>query len=126
VPFPQGFPDGCPPADAEDASGVVHRIVIQSPPGADDFRTYEEMGITHGQPCKRRGLSTYRKKEDAIHQQGLYPRLGRYIAAGELNATHGKVDVPRSPRNSHVTWWPYDGVDRVAPFRIVFEIPDAP
>jgi hypothetical protein len=59
--FPADWADiGCPPADAEDASGEVFRIAKNDPPTDEDFLSYHEMGITRGPEILRRGLSIAR------------------------------------------------------------------
>lgn len=118
--FPDNWPPGCPPADAEPAAGPVYRLVKNIPPLAEDFKTHHEIGKMPKAPaCLRAGLSVFRTRDDAIHQSKLHPFLGNKIASAELCPEHGKVKLTRGTMPSHTTWWPYLGVERAAPFHKV-------
>lgn len=114
--FPADFPADCPPADAEDAIGQVHRIVTSHELRAEDYLTYAESGrLPKADPCRRHGLSVYRSFEEARHHQELRPYLGGFIASGELTPDAGKTKLTNR-RTGHTTWWPYPGIDRTAWF----------
>lgn len=119
--FPDNWPQGCPPADAEPAAGRVYRLVKRNPACADDFRTHDERHkMPKADPCLRRGLSVFRTRHDAVHQAKLLPFLGDKIACAELCPEHGRMKLtPTTQRPSHTTWWPYPGVDRAAPFHTI-------
>jgi hypothetical protein len=120
--FPRDWPADCPPADAEDAAGVVFRIVRENPPVADDFATHAETGRLPKAPaCLRCGLSVFREMRDAEHQRALMPRLGRRIAMATLGSMHGKAMPTSGMQPSHTTWWPYEGVDRARLFSVIEE-----
>jgi hypothetical protein len=50
-----------------------------------------------------------------------YPRLGELIAKGILADEHGKLKQTPSDGNTHATWWPFEGVAREKPFKVVEE-----
>lgn len=120
--FPIGWPDGCPPADALDADGLVFRLVNNDPPTAADFVTHHESGRMRAAPeCLRCGLSVFRELGDAIHQRRLFPRLGQLIARGSLGADHGRTRLTTGRQPTHTTWWPYTDADRAGLFSITTE-----
>lgn len=115
--FPDNWPDDCPPADAEAANGNYFRVGKNNPPVADDFKSHAERGIApSANPCMRAGLSLLRSTDDATHQTNLFPKLGKLIFCGSLSAEHGKTKLTGGKLPTHTTWWPYEGIDRVAPF----------
>jgi hypothetical protein len=121
--FPDGWPEGCPPDDVEAAAGIVFRLVKSNPHEETDFRTHHESGkLPNAPPCLRCGLSVFRSREDAEHQHRAYPKLGKYIATGELQAEHGVTKLTEGRQPTHTTWWFYEGVDRRAIFVSVEEI----
>ena len=117
--FPANWPPGCPPADAKDANGAVHRIVKNNPPTEEDFLSYAETGqLPYAENrCMLVGLSVLHSIGDARRKIRRYPRLGTLVAKGELNSAHGKLTGQR--RYGHLTWWPFENVDRAAPFEVV-------
>lgn len=118
--FPDDWPQGCPPADAEPAAGLVYRLVKNAPVLATDFRTHAELGkLPKAPPCLRVGLSVFRSRDDAIHQAALLPFLGDKLASGELQPVHGRTKLTAGRMPSHTTWWPYPDIDRTGPFLTV-------
>ena len=123
--FPEWFPQGCPPADAEDASGTIYRFVRRGNPiEPQEFLSYHETGeAPNGSPCERCGLSVFRKIEDLRrtlrHLWRNYPRrtYGSHVVKRELSASDGKIKPTRGP--GHHTWWAYEGVERHASFEFV-------
>lgn len=118
--FPDDWPEGCPPEDAEPAAGQVFRLVKSNP---TDFASHHELGtLPKGPACLRCGLSVFRTREDADHQHRAYPKLGRYAAIGTLEAQHGVAKPTLGRQPTHTTWWPYEGVDRQSVFTTVEEL----
>src|SRR5438094_219145 len=98
VGYPSDWPDGCPPKDAIPASGTVFRVVKTKPARTEDFRTQCELGqYPDANPCLRRGLSVLDTKEAAYHQRFLFPKLGRFIAFGDLHPAHGATKQSGRP-----------------------------
>lgn len=121
--FPTDWPAGCPPDDAEEASGPVFRLVKANPPEVGDFKTHRERGVLVTAPaCLRCGLSLFRTRADTEHQHRAYPMLGRYIASGILSAEDGVVKLTQSRQPTHTTWWPFEGIDRKRVFELIEEI----
>ncbi len=118
--FPNDWPAGCPPADSQLADGVVYRIVNNDPPQDEDFLSQFELGrAATADPCLRRSLSVFMKAGDAAHRRRLSPRLGRYIAEGTLDQTHGNTKHTGGNKSSHTEWWPCEGIDRKAGFLVM-------
>ena len=121
--YPGNWPPGCPPADAEDAYGTVYRVCREDPPAKSDFQSHAELGKkSGGNNCMRHGLSVFRDLTEARHLTRIFPKLGSLVFRGELTADHGKVrQTPAKTRPSHTTWWPYQEIDRSAPFQLEIE-----
>jgi len=123
MPFPSEWPEGCPPTDAQPASGEVFRVVKVDPPTADDFLTFQELGKPDsGKPCEAAGVSVFRDAKDARHYCAKFPHLGELIAKGSLSSSHGAIkSTPRNvggKPNSHATWWPCTSIIRHSLFSI--------
>ena len=87
------------------------------PPTLADLKSSHEMGKNKGKDeCLRRALSVFRTEEDAAHNAELFPYLGKLIARATLESTHGKVRPIGKP--THTSWWPREGIDRVALFKV--------
>lgn len=121
--YPPDWPAHCPPSDAEDASGMVYRVCKETPPSQRDFQSHQELGKrSSGDPCMRYGLSVFRDLAEARHLTVLFPQLGSMVFRGELTPEQGKIKhTPAKQRPSHTTWWPYEGVDRAASFKLIDE-----
>jgi hypothetical protein len=119
--FPSQWPDGCPPGDAFAPDAEYFRIVRLDPPGPEDFLSYAELGKRPkgSDPCRLRGLSVFDSWEAANVARLNFPSLGHLIARGTLTSTHGQIK--QTGRHHHFTWWPYEGIDRAAPFETVPE-----
>ena len=118
--FPTYFPEQCPPADVEPASGVVYRLVKNAPVTEEDFKTHHETSrCKKADPCMRMGLSVLRELKDAVHQRKVLPVLGKYISKASLKSHHGLTKLTGGQRPSHTTWWPYVDVQRAEPFELV-------
>ena len=78
--YREPLPEGCPPDDAEEitAPRVVYRLVRNSPPNDDDFRSQRAENprrIFHRvTECQARGVSVYANRRDAERQTEI-PRL---------------------------------------------------
>jgi hypothetical protein len=110
--FPTWFPRGCPPPGAENAEGVVYRIVRNGPLTEDDFKSYHELGQGLAiNACRRCGVSVFASLARARHRLELSPRLGTAIARGVLDASAGKAKLT-DWRSGHIEWWAYAAVTR--------------
>lgn len=126
--FPTGWPARCPPEDASCAEGQVYRITKKNPLEPSDFLSVREENkpFPPDRECEAAGLSVFQKREDAIHYRRKFPYLGDRIAQGTLTEEHGKLKPTPRGRNSHMTWWPYEGVERSKLFTLVEEKPCGP
>jgi len=121
--FPKNWPTKCPPADAKDADVVVYRTVRTDPPTNEDFLSWHEEGKEPkypGKECQACSVSVHRTQESAIHHREVCEYDGACIAVGVLNPSHGKTkDTPTRKFPLHVSWWPYEGIDRGAIFKVM-------
>ena len=121
--FPAGWPPNCPPNDATDADIEVYRTVSADPPTAADFLSYHEEGKLIRdlrKVCQAHGVSVHGSEEGAIHHRKVFGWASQFFAKGRLTPAHGKTKpTPSKSSPSHITWWPYDGVDRCQPFAVV-------
>ena len=119
------YPPGCPPADAEDAEGVVYRLVGAKGLHDDEFRShYERDREKWDGNCQARGLSVYRDAEDlAEGQQQVRGMAKKRIVVAMLPAGSGRIkDTPSSVWKSHRTWWVATGLSPAPLFRF-YEAP---
>jgi hypothetical protein len=123
--FPDYFPPDCPPDEAVECRGIVYRFVEVDPPAPGDFLNHYERGLAPmAEPCLRCGLSVFLNVEVAVDRwkalRERFPgrKFGNHIAEGHLDPSHGKI-VQTGRDREHHTWWPYDGIDRREPFRVV-------
>ena len=118
--FADDWPEDCPPNDAEAAAGIVFRLVRGKPASALDFQTHHETGkLPRAPACLRCGLSVFRIREDAEHQHRAYPKLGGFVAFGELRWEHGVTKLTHGQQPTHTTWWSYEEVIRCEVFTTV-------
>ncbi|MCP2726873.1 hypothetical protein [Limnofasciculus baicalensis] len=82
--WPDHFPSGCPPQNANNASGEVYRLIKHDSPTPKDFKSWREEnkekdcpnGVTECQAC---GLSVYTEKADACRVIRTIPRFKKAI-----------------------------------------------
>jgi hypothetical protein len=122
MPWPNFFPDGCPPIEAWPATGVFYRLVEPGGPSPRDFLSRRELRpdepVDH--PCEACGLSGYRDPADFARLRRRFPPLRRKrIARGELHAGLGLMKKTFS--DSHHTWWVMLGSQPWTCFEIVPE-----
>jgi hypothetical protein len=127
--FPDYFPSDCPPKGAAECGGAVYRFVAGDPPASGDFLSHYERGLApKADPCLRCGLSVFMAVEVAVARlkelRERFPgrKFGNHVAEGNLDSSHGKIMQTGRDRE-HQTWWPYEGIDRCGPFKIVRTIP---
>jgi hypothetical protein len=119
--FPTEWGKDCPPGEATPADGIVFRRVLNNPVATSDFLSWvesERHGIGAHRLCEARGLSAFRSINDARAYAERYPDSGNMVAKAELNSDDGKLKPTPRYGNSHVTWWPFDGIDRSCKFTV--------
>lgn len=121
--FPTAWGPNCPPEDASSADEVViFRRVLHNPIQPSDFMSWIELGRQIAgaeRVCQAQGLSAFRCLEDARAFAERYPGTGDLIARAELGNEDGKIKPTPRDGNSHVTWWPFEGIDRCRKFEVV-------
>ena len=107
--WPDFYPDNCPPAEAEPASGTVYRLVRHNPPQVEDFKSaFEEdpKQFTHISMVKRCGLSVHKDLQDSERLKKRIRKFkNRQIAQGRLNPTLGMIKQTPSLEQSHHSLW---------------------
>ena len=120
--WPHFYPENCPPAEAEPASGKVYRLVRNNPPKAEDFlSTWEEYPGRFPEPTIRiSGASVYTDPQDVERLKKRVPQLNdRKTAKGELNSTLGFIQRTGGRERSHHTWWIPIGAEPWLVFRVI-------
>lgn len=106
IEWPDFYPGDCPPADAEDADGIVFHLVTDNPmPQSDLFDTaYHREAFLENDECIRVSLSCHREEEDSRELREVVPRLSdRKIARAKLMPEYGKLKQTFTP--SHHSLW---------------------
>lgn len=116
--YREPLPEGCPPDAAEEiaASREVFRLVRNSPPTMDDFRSQRAEKPVQTFPgvkeCQARGLSVFAERRDSERALKLPTLRGRLICRLRLEAGAGRIQ--QTGRPSHHTWWPLAAFDILA------------
>jgi hypothetical protein len=116
--YREELPEGCPPAGAEQVNSDrdVFRLVRQSPPSQDDFRSRRAenpQAIFSVSECQARGLSVFADRRDCEKARKLPTLRGRLICRVRL--VTGAGNLLETGGRSHHTWWPlaeYDILSR--------------
>jgi hypothetical protein len=120
--FPAHFPEGCPPANVNDASGEVFRFVKNDPLDANEFLSYFALGkpLAPDQLCQACGLSVLVSEHDVKEVRRVSPWFKkRKVAKARISPEWGKI-APTASKNvpNHHTWWIPDGKEPVRLFVI--------
>ena len=125
--WPDFYPEDCPPAEAEPASGTVYRLVRRNPAQAEDFKTpFEEnpRRFNDKPTLENCGLSVHTDSQDS---ERLRERLknrarkfkNRQIAEGSLDPTLGMIQHTPSIEGSHHSWWVPLGAEPWLVFNVI-------
>ena len=125
--WPDFYPENCPPAEAEPASGIVYRLVCHDPAQEGDFKTpFEEnpKRFDYKSNIKNCGLSVQTDIRDSEQLQKTMKMVPRFknsqIAKGELNPTLGLIQhTPSSKYKSHHSWWVPIGAKPWVVFKVI-------
>jgi hypothetical protein len=124
--WPDDFPESCPPQQAEKATGQVFRLVAQTQPAEDDFRSVYRLNPSRFSRaddeavCRAMGLSTFDEQEDAeTTRRTLGPFKNHKIAVGTIDDSGLMLATPSQNSPSHRTWWPANGDTQWKTFRVV-------
>ena len=115
--YREPLPDGCPPEEAEDISGlrIVFRLVRHDPPANDDFKSQraENPNRKFRSECHARGLSVHDDLKASEKIMKLPTQRGKRICRVRLSSGAGRIQKTfRNP--SHYTWWPFSDFDIVS------------
>ncbi len=115
--YREPLPEGCPPDAAEEiaASREVFRLVRNSPPTLEDFRSQRAENpdaIFQVAECQARGRSVFAERRDSERALKLPTLRGRLIYRLRLDAGAGRIQ--QTGRPSHHTWWPLAAFDILA------------
>lgn len=129
------WPQGCPPPEADDASGVVYRVVRNSPPRPADFlpRIKDIPALTSkmsgGQLVRAWGVSVYdsyegatklRDQNDLKAVQDVVPGTRTWrVAKGTLVPAFGKMKATPKNGDTHRDWWKPEASDPSGAFKVV-------
>lgn len=115
MPWPEHFPDGCPPEEAQPVSGKVYRFVDNDPPHLEDFISWRKInpsepcpkGLTECQTC---GLSVFTTEEGVCSALRRKPFLRKKkIALAHLSSELDLGVILNTPAkgtgDNHHTWW---------------------
>lgn len=109
--------NNCPPDDANDAFGMIYRLVFNDPPIEKDFipgvelypQYYGESSKkTEEEICQGHGLSVCISKKDAIRAKEGNKGKWRHsiIAVANLESQCGLIKrTPKKGNPLHYTWW---------------------
>ena len=125
--WPHFYPENCPPAEAEPASGKVYRLVRNDPAQEEDFKTpFEEnpSRFNNKPDIENCGLSVQtdiRGIAQLKKEMKMVPRFkNSQIAEGELNPTLGLIQhTPSRKYKSHHSWWVPIGAEPWVVFKII-------
>lgn len=112
--YPEYFPIGCPPMDADLSEQTLYRLCYEHQPSEKDFVSYYlQNPKKFVDQINAYGLSVMLSREDCFEMYRKYPWVRRYhsIAWGVTNYERGSWKRTPSRYNpTHVTWWVCDGV----------------
>ncbi len=123
--WPDYFPDGCPPQDAQPAAGEVYRLVKKDPPEQEDFKSLREKKPRDDfgeQACQACGLSVFQDDQDVLRVKRRAPGMQkRLVARGTLTPDFGQIKQTSSKDDgaSHHTWWVPTKVQPLKVFHVV-------
>ena len=125
--WPDFYPENCPPAGAEPASGTVYRLVVHDPAQEEDFKTpFEEnpRRFNNKPDIKNCGLSVHTDIQDSGQLKKAMKMVPKFrnsqIAEGELNPTLGLIQHTLSSKyKSHHSWWVPIGAEPWVVFKII-------
>jgi len=115
--FPVFFPEWCPPNDAREEAIDVFRMTKKNNFSSDDFYSHVILFPDREdfkKIDKAYGLSVYKDANDLIKQRKRVPNLRnnwKFTAKGKTLPDCGVVKETPTNKNSHITWWIYDGAE---------------
>ena len=127
MPWPQHFPENCPPSESQPADGVFYRYVNKNTITARDFVSHLERNLaqSYDDICIAAGLSVYKDINDAKRLAQRVPAFRKKkLAKGNLTPEMGNsLPTPSQTAKSHHTWWLSIGSEPWTVFQVL-EVPE--
>ncbi len=114
--YPNYFPKGCPPKEADNTERIVYRICKDANINHTDFLSFYEMGIMQNSTdIKKYGISVNKNKDELITLLGMPSQKNKNmkcIAKGITKKDLGvSAQTPSNTMPSHITWWLKENAD---------------
>ena len=122
--FPNFFPKGCPPDEAQPAAEEFFRLVRSDEPDDDDFLSHVERGINgRFDKCIASGLSVFTELKDVYKlKRRVKAFANRRVSRGKAESRDGlALHTPSKEEDSHHTWWLFEGVKVAKNFVVIDE-----
>lgn len=113
--FPDYFPAGCPPAEAEELEIEVYRLCRNIIPEEKDFETFYQINPEKWKNnFEAYGVSVFKSFIEIQTMREKDPRLRAKFKTYAAGCTYEYTGViqhtSKKLRESHYTWWLYEGV----------------
>lgn len=123
--YPDYFPKGCPPKEANQIEHIVYRICKNKEVSHSDFLSFYEMGLLpNSNDVKKYGISLDLNKEQLVAMLGMPAQKKRNMKCVAEGITKKELGVslktPSARSSSHITWWLKSGATPEDYFKCVF------
>lgn len=119
--FPEWFPEGCPPKDAEAMEMYLYRVCSIPIEYNDDWKSKYEKGQLVEKDFEKEtgyGLSCLADSREAENLLKLPHNVGKIVVAGTIEEESGVIKAtPSRTRSSHYTWWVAQGINPIIYFK---------
>lgn len=125
--FSSALPQDCPLPRAVECAREIYMLFPESKPQDEHCKSQAERNRARNARgegvCTRHGLSVFPDYASCAHQFNLFPQIGRFVGKAQLGSSHGQIAETASGTNpKHMTWWPFENVNRASLFEIVGEL----
>jgi hypothetical protein len=110
--YPEFFPEGCPPEDAQPMEIMVYRLIKGESIDNEDFKSFFELGRDARHPTFpfiEYGISIntdYQELKSYWRGSGALKKAYKNIGAGITQKNNGVIKyTPTKQQKSHHTWW---------------------
>jgi hypothetical protein len=110
--FPEYFPDGCPPEDAEPGDILVYRMCENNPANEQDFLSHvlKFPAKDYSRNILAHGVSVFIDVAEMIKFRNSVPAFRKRMKYTSFRKTFKDSGVIKSTpekNKSHLTWWLY-------------------
>lgn len=124
--FPEYFPKGCPPVNADIMNINVFRYIEGDVPKPDDFLSYYQLGKKVSKAkIQQFGLSVHSSEEFSMHYRkvnGFIKKKYKGIAMGYACINKGVAEDTSNKNNpGHLTWYLFAGIEPSSEFETVYK-----